>query len=247
MCHMSCYACHCSRLSRPRVVNKDAYPAVPGDCNKPSADFDHAVHAFAAASAGAVQSTLRAPGQGQVRLQIPDMLASASQVSPDKDLPQVDKNCLLVFIKFYDPKTENLKVTAMSCSARHTPLDVPVFRRHAVLHAIRASASPRQKQCRLVWCACFGLQCGGLILALRTAPCGCRSGSLQDSPSQRLLQHCTSALQINKSSLNASHCCMQHVGHIIAPAGMTCGALTPLHETLAGLPDESRSIGRGIC
>ena len=61
-----------------------------------------------------VQSTLKTPGQGQVRLQIPDMLASAFQVSPDKDLPQVDKNCLLVFIKFYDPKTGNLKVTAMS-------------------------------------------------------------------------------------------------------------------------------------
>ena len=42
------------------------------------------------------------------------MPASASQVSPDKDLPQVDKNCLLLFTKFYDPKTENLKVRLMS-------------------------------------------------------------------------------------------------------------------------------------
>lgn len=75
----------------------------------------------------------------------------------------------------------------------------------------------------------------------------CRSGSPQDSPSQTLLQHCTSALQINKSSLNARHCCMQYVGHIIAPPGMTCGALTPLQANSAGLPDESRSIGRGVC
>ena len=50
------------------------------------------------------------------RLQQPQTIALflETPVAPAKELPAINKTCILLFLKFYDPKTQSLRVSAGS-------------------------------------------------------------------------------------------------------------------------------------